>query len=871
MRQSVRLKLLMIFLTSWFVLACTNPMSKKAVESSEAPGKAYVGVNSVVPSGGPLAGGTRIRVMGLGFTIDSKITIGTDDCTAITFVAASEVDCTTPAHTVSEAVDITVTNPNGMSGTSTGGFTFRPAPTISAIAPAIGKVAGGTAVVITGTGFVNGLQVVMGGGGCTSLTVVSATQATCLTPAHAVGTVDVIVTNVDSQSATLVGSFVYSVPPTVLSVAPVGGNITGGTSVTITGSSFVNGATVKFGGTACTSVAFVSSTSLTCTTPAHAAGAVDVMVTNPDTLSHTLTNAYTYASPPTVTSITPALGPLAGGTTVTIGGTGFVAGITVKIDGVACGSVSLGSSTSLTCVTPGPHAQAVVGIAVTNIDTQSASLASAYTYMDPPLAPSSLVAAAASESSVNLTWVDNSNNESEFRIERSTDNITFAQITATAPNATSYTDTGLTTDQIYYYRVRAYNLAANSSYSNVANATPIGVHLEVPVEMMDSGITATGTATTWDRTRSTLDTTDYDGTLTYRFEAICTNTGTSSQSVSLVDSSGASKASVTVAASTAVPTRFETTWTPNTGADNYRVSTPVVSSGVLTCFTARMKVQQVNATITKIYIPLVGAAYDATDSDNTVTSPGVDTSTSNVYATTTPSMYSLWTKNSSHFADLVAGTPWTFEVVTGGEIAGGRVALFNRNTGVMVTGTEINPSTLTPDLYTLSFADNATQFTDGSSFEVRIRRASGGVTRVQHLFRAGLWVKLTNLNKADIYYRTSRSVAASSNLVVPHSRVHLDLTRFKNIVPVTVSHEAVGSEPVVGTSSFVLRSTGTSDAVSTGTDLVSSLIDFGTTSTTLTRTGALTPVSGDRFVPSFTVSSGSFQVNSSFIVISFTK
>jgi hypothetical protein len=189
----------------------------------------------------------------------------------------------------------------------------------------------------------------------------------------------------------------------------------------------------------------------------------------------------------------------------------------------------------------------------------------------------------------------------------------------------------------------------------------------------------------------------------------------------------------------------------------------------------------------------------------------------------------------------------------------------------MVTGTEINPSTLTPDLYSLSFADNATQFTDGNSFEVRIRRASGGVTRVQHLFRAGLWVKLTNLNKADIYYRTSRSVAASSSLVVPHSRVHLDLTRFKNIVPVTVSHEAVGSEPVVGTSSFALRSTGTSDSVSTGTDFVSSLIDFGTTSTTLTRTGAITPVSGDRFVPSLTVSSGSFQVNSSFIVISFTK
>jgi hypothetical protein len=872
MRHRLSLKLLMIFFTSLFVLACTNPMAKKAAESAEAPGKTYVGVNSVIPSGGPLAGVTRIRLLGLGFSIDSKITIGTEDCTSVTFIATTEIDCTTPGpHSITEAVDVVVTNPNGMSGKSVGGYTYRPAPTISAIAPAIGKVAGGTAVALTGTGFVSGLQVVMGGTGCSSLIVVSATQATCVTSAHALGTIDVVVTNIDSQSATLANGFTYKIPPTVTSVAPIGGNITGGTAVTVTGSAFVSGATVTFGGAACAGVVFVNATTLTCTTPAHAAGAVDVTVTNPDTLSHTLTNGFTYAGPPTVTSITPALGPLAGGTTVTIGGTGFTSGITAKIDGIACGSVTFVNSTSLTCVTPGPHVQAAVGIAVTNLDTQTASMASAFTYMDPPLAPSTLIAAAASETKVSLTWADNSNNESEFRIERSTDNITFAQIAAPAANATSYTDTGLTTDQIYYYRVLAYNLAASSAYSNVANATPIGVHLEVPVEMMDSGVVANTSATTWLRTRSTLNTTDYDGTLTYRFEVICTNTSTSARVVSLVDSSGASKATVTVAASTAVPTRFENIWTPNTGADNYRVSTPAVASGVLTCFTARMKIQQVNATKTKIYIPLVSDDYNAADNDTSVNGGSVDTTTSNVYAPVTPGHYSLWTKDSSKFADLAAGTPWTFEVVTAGELTGGRVALFNRNTGIMVTGTEVNPSTLTQDLFTLSFADNAVQFTNGNSFEVRMRRASGGTTRIQHLYRAGLWVKLTNLNKADIYYRTSRAVATSSSIVIPHSRVHVDMTRFTNIVAPVVTHEAVGLEPVVGTSSFVLRSSGTSESVTTGTDLVPSLINFNSTSTTLTRTAAIVPVSGDRFVTSLTVTSGSFQLNNSFIVISISK
>jgi hypothetical protein len=83
--------------------------------------------------------------------------------------------------------------------------------------------------------------------------------------------------------------------PTVTSVSPNSGPDTGGTSVTITGTGFDSGVTnVTFGGTAATGVTFVSSTQITVTTPVHAVGAVDVVVTNPDTQSGTLTNGYTY-------------------------------------------------------------------------------------------------------------------------------------------------------------------------------------------------------------------------------------------------------------------------------------------------------------------------------------------------------------------------------------------------------------------------------------------------------------------------------------------------------------------------------------------------------------------------------------------------
>jgi len=90
------------------------------------------------------------------------------------------------------------------------------------------------------------------------------------------------------------GCMVSAVTPTVTSVSPTSGPIGGTTSVDIFGSNFVNGATVSFGGTAGTSVGFMNSDRLIVTAPAHAAGTVDVTVTNPDTQSGTLVNGYTY-------------------------------------------------------------------------------------------------------------------------------------------------------------------------------------------------------------------------------------------------------------------------------------------------------------------------------------------------------------------------------------------------------------------------------------------------------------------------------------------------------------------------------------------------------------------------------------------------
>ncbi len=67
-----------------------------------------------------------------------------------------------------------------------------------------------------------------------------------------------------------------------------------------------------------------------------------------------------------------------------------------------------------------------------------------------------------------LTWNDNSDNEDGFSIERSINGQDFHNITTVGQNVASYSDDNIVENQMYYYRVRAYNNSGNSGYSNIA-------------------------------------------------------------------------------------------------------------------------------------------------------------------------------------------------------------------------------------------------------------------------------------------------------------------------------------------------------------------------------------------------------------------
>jgi hypothetical protein len=196
------------------------------------------------------------------------------------------------------------------------------------------------------------------------------------------GAVDVAVSTTGTATTTPSGSGTGNTGGTislVLSgVSPSSGPLTGGTTLTLTGTGLASGLTVQIAGSTCLNLTILSSTRATCQVPAGSTAGAQAVQAALSGQTAQLSSAYTYVAAPTVTSVTPNQGVLAGGTAIQIFGTGFKSGATVLVGASACTSVNFVSATEIDCTTPsGTGAQA---IQVTNPDSQLGSLASAFTF-----------------------------------------------------------------------------------------------------------------------------------------------------------------------------------------------------------------------------------------------------------------------------------------------------------------------------------------------------------------------------------------------------------------------------------------------------------------------------------------------------------
>ena len=261
-----------------------------------------------------------MTITGSGFTGATAVDFGTNPATSLTVVSDTTITVDSPAGT--GTVDVTVTTPGGTSATSPADqFTYWHAGGHGREPDSVRRPAA-RLVTITGSGFTGATAVDFGTTPATNLTVVSDTSITVDSPAGT-GTVDVTVTTPGGTSATSAADQFTLCRRAVTGMSPtlvrwrrhIGDDHRSG---------FTGATAVDFGTMPATSLTVVSDTTITVDSPA-GTGTVNVTVTTPSGTSATIGRRSIHLLAPRCRESSPTAGPLAGGTLVTITGSGFTA------------------------------------------------------------------------------------------------------------------------------------------------------------------------------------------------------------------------------------------------------------------------------------------------------------------------------------------------------------------------------------------------------------------------------------------------------------------------------------------------------------------------------------------------------------------
>nr|WP_247602050.1 IPT/TIG domain-containing protein [Cellulomonas denverensis] len=338
-------------------------------------------ITAVTPSQGPDEGGTDVTLTGTGFTGATDLLL---DGESIPFTVASDTELTftTPAHAAG-LVDLTVVLP-GLDVTAAGGFAFllEGVAAVDAVTPAEGPTSGGTTVTVTGANLGSVTEVLFDGVPATIVGTPTAGSLTVTSPAHpAPGPVTLTLTN-EGGDSWVPGGFTYLADGTAASVdslTPAQVPTAGGTTVTITGSGLSGATGILVGGEPAADVVVAADgSSLTFTAPAtETPGAAPVVIQFP--LGDAAAGDLEYLAP-TLDALDPAQGPVSGGTTVTLTGTGLERATGVTFAGTAATGLTVTGPGAITVATPALPAGTVD--VLVELPGADAALADAFTYLD---------------------------------------------------------------------------------------------------------------------------------------------------------------------------------------------------------------------------------------------------------------------------------------------------------------------------------------------------------------------------------------------------------------------------------------------------------------------------------------------------------
>ncbi|WP_328296185.1 IPT/TIG domain-containing protein [Kineococcus sp. NBC_00420] len=344
-------------------------------------------VTAIAPASGPGVGGTTVTLTGTNFTGTTGVKFGTQDATSFSVISDTSIQANAPPG--SGTVDVVVTTATGgASATSSGDqFTYTGVPTVTKLSSQAGPLAGGTSITLTGTNLTGATAVKFGTVAATNVKVVSDTSITATIPASGTSTTSTVNVTVTTPTGgtspnAVANAYVYAAAPTITSISPT--TATAGDTVTITGTDFVGLSAIKFG-TLGASGSY-SNTSITTTVPSGGAGTVDLAITAAGgTSTATTASKFTFkTTAPSITTISPTAGPVAGGTSVTLTGINFTGATAVKFGTVAAKSFTVNSATSITAVSAAGSAATVDITVTTPAGTSTTSAASKFTYAAAP-------------------------------------------------------------------------------------------------------------------------------------------------------------------------------------------------------------------------------------------------------------------------------------------------------------------------------------------------------------------------------------------------------------------------------------------------------------------------------------------------------
>eukprot|EP00505_MAST-04D_sp_SCG-Rhode-Island_P003958 Stramenopile-MAST_4_protein_3958 len=291
-------------------------------------------VAKINPSSGPLVGGSRVVISG-GAIVSSPFLACRFGSVIVqaSYISHSAMECTAPKVPAAGPVSFRISNNGYHFSRSDNIFTYFAPVVVNSLVPSVGPSTGKTVIMVRGLNFVNSTGISCKfGKSIVQATFLSQTLCSCVSPPVAARvslpfatSFSMSINGIDFASNTRVFSYLSHVE--VKTISPKHGPVEGGSTISVYGVHFVDSdALVCRFGAETVPAKFITSEHIQCVSPRRSTGSVALEVSTNKVDFTTNEILYEYKVQSLLILVEPSLGPVAGGTDVTLTGTGFARG-----------------------------------------------------------------------------------------------------------------------------------------------------------------------------------------------------------------------------------------------------------------------------------------------------------------------------------------------------------------------------------------------------------------------------------------------------------------------------------------------------------------------------------------------------------------